>query len=114
MLNTDHHKSNFIRQHIIKEIFKKSYEAINILGIRHDSFLFFDDMLRIKNGRINQNINRFGKGALYGRNEILAIPWTVLNGNQLIDIVNKIKNKEFYSHKDIDGKSCKIRIKNAK
>ena len=113
-MTTDHYKSNFMRQHLIKEIFRNTYSARNILGVKHDSFIFFDDPIRVKNGRINQIINRFGKGSLYCKNEIIPIPWTAVNGNQLIDILNKVRNKEFYSHKDIDGKSCKIRIKNAK
>lgn len=109
---TEHYKSNFIRQHIMRQIFKRSYKAREILGVKHDAFLFFDDMIRIKNGRINQNINRFGKGSLYGKNEILGIAWTAVNGNQLKEVFLKIKNREFHAFKEIDGNSCKIRIKN--
>lgn len=108
---TEHRKSNFIRTHIITKIFEKSYKAREITNVPHNSFLYFDEMIRIKNGRINQNINRFGKGGLHGKNEILPLPWSAFSGSQLYKAHNYIKERKFYINKEIDGKFYKTRIK---
>jgi hypothetical protein len=111
MDKTNHHKSNFIRQHIICKIFEKSYNAREILNIPHNSFIYFDKDIRIKNGKFNLSVNRFGKGGLHGRNEILPIPWSILTGQELLESLFKIKDREFYVNREIDGRSFKTRIK---
>jgi hypothetical protein len=109
--NTEHRKSNFIRTHIITKIFEKSYKAREITQVPHTSFIYFDEMIRIKNGRINQNINRFGKGGLHGKNEITPLAWSTFSGKQLYTALNLIKERKFYINKEIDGRFFKTRIK---
>lgn len=109
--DTKYQKSNFLRTHIITKIFEKSYKAREVVEMPHNSFLFFDKNIRIKNGRINQSINRFGKGGLHGQNEILPLPWSTLTGKQLMDALMMIKQKEFYFKKTLNGKEYKVRLK---
>jgi hypothetical protein len=92
---------NFIRIHLVSQILKNYVE--NCRKFSHDGFFYFND----KVGKIN----RVGKGFLYNEEEVLHLDWRKVKDKELLTILKKIKNKDFFFYKSIDGKFYKTRPK---
>lgn len=111
MVKKRYYNSNFIRTHIITKIFEKAFSARAIADVPHNSFIYFDDIIPIKNGDVNQNVNRFGKGGLHGKNQVIPLAWTLVSGKELYKSLMSINNRRFYILKEIEGQYYKTRIK---
>jgi len=99
---------NFIRIHLIKEIFRYSDEKKKIIGVPGNSFVYFDEP--IDAGRYK--IDRFGKGNFYFKEQVLPVSWTSINGNILLSALNEVKKNKVFVLKQIDNKFYKTRVKN--
>jgi len=95
---------NFIRMHLISQILKNYNE--NCKKFSHDGFLHF-------NSNVGK-INRVGKGFLYNEEEVVFLDWRKIKDKELLYILKKLKNKEFFFYKNIDGKFYKTKPKNVK
>ena len=108
---TTNYRTDDIRKHLINSLSKKSHEIRSRVKIQHNEFIYFDKPINIKNGRCRHKIDRYGRGALYGQNDIFEIPWSLVPGTILIKALNLIKNNEVYFFKKIDNKTYKTRLK---
>lgn len=95
---------NYIRLHLISQILKNYNE--NCKRFSHDGFFYFNDKVG--------NIDRLGKGFLYNEEEILNLDWRKIKDKELLIILKKIKNKEFYFYKQIEDRFYKTKPKNVK
>ena len=93
---------NFIKVHLISKI-AKNYRQMRT-SFSHDGFFFFNEKV--------SDINRIGKGLLYKEEVITPEDWRKIKGKDLIKILNQIKNREFYFHKEVNGRFYKTRPKN--
>jgi hypothetical protein len=100
-------KSNFIRTHLITMIFKKSSEKRKICKVPEPSFLYFDEPIQTNHFKID----RFGKGSLFFKDQILPIDWNSVNGSYLLEAYQKIKTNQFHVLKEVDGRFYKTRLK---
>ena len=91
---------NFIRTHLVSQILKNYNE--NCRKFSHDGFFYFND----KVGKIN----RVGKGFLY----VIHLDWRKVKDKELLTVFKKVKNKDFFFYKNIDGKFYKTRPKHVK
>ena len=98
---------NFIKQHIITKIDSEIKKKQSIL--KHDGFYYFDHP--IVDG-FKKKINRFNRWNPYRKEDILPSTWYALEGKALMEILQRIKNNEFYIYKKIEGRDCKTRVKN--
>ena len=100
-------KSNFIRLHLIKEIFQRSSEKKKICQVPDNAFIYFDDPIQTT----MYKITRFGKGNFFFEEQVLPIDWTSIDGNILLKAVELIKTNKFFVLKDVEGKFFKTRPK---
>ena len=103
-------KSNFIRIHLIKEIFRYTDEKKKIIGVPGNSFVYFDEPICA--GRYK--IDRFGKGNFYFTDQVLPVSWASINGAILLSALKEVKNNKVFVLKQIDNKYFRTRVKNAK
>jgi hypothetical protein len=101
---------NFIRIHLIKEIFRYSDEKKKITGVPGNSFVYFD--VPIDAGFYK--VDRFGKGNFYFKEQVLPLSWSSINGSLLLKALNELKKNNVFVLKQIDNKFYKTRVKNAK
>jgi len=92
---------NFIRIHLTSQILKNYNE--NCKRFSHNGFFYFNDSVGI--------INRIGKGFLYNREEVINLDWRKIRDEELLEVYKKMKNKEFFFFKELDGKFYKTRPK---
>lgn len=95
---------NFIKVHLISKIVK-NYREIKT-NFSHDGFFFFNTKVG--------DINRIGKGFLYKEDLIMPEDWRNIKGSDLLKILKRIEKKEFYFHKEINGRFYKTRPRNVK
>jgi hypothetical protein len=100
-------KFNFIRLHLIKEIFQRSSEKKKICQVPENSFIYFDEPIQTTHFKIN----RFGKGNFFFEEQVLPIDWTSIDGIILLKAVELIKTNKFFVLKDVDGKFYKAKPK---
>lgn len=105
-----HQKSNFIRMHLIKEIFQRCDRTKNICRVPGNSFVYFDEPIQTSIYRIN----RFGKGSFFFEEQVLPIDWMSIDGKILLKALDGIKKNKVFVLKDIDGRPSKTRIKNVR
>lgn len=98
----------FISRHLVNNIESQIKEKMKILN--HSNFLYFDESIKDSKKIINR-VNLFSP---FGKEEIVATSWYLLDPKTLVEIYNKLKNNKFYIYKTIDGKSHKVRIKDRK
>jgi hypothetical protein len=103
-------KSNFIRMHLIKEIFQRSDRTKKICNVPGNSFVYFDEPIQTT----TYKINRFGKGSFFFEEQVLPISWGSIDGKILLKALDEIKKNKVFVLKDMDGRPCKTRIKNAR
>jgi hypothetical protein len=104
-------KSNFIKKHLIEEVFRVYNEKRKICDVPANSYLFFDTPIEpIPNS--TDRINRFGRGNFYYKDKVLPIPWGDLNGKLLIRALNELKSNRVYFLKQVNNTQfCKTRVK---
>jgi hypothetical protein len=100
-------KSNFIRTHLIKEIFQRSSEKKKICQVPENTFIYFDEPIQTTHFRIN----RFGKGNFFFEEQVLPIDWSSIDGKILLKAVEEIKTNRFFVLKDVGGRFYKTRPK---
>ena len=98
-------KSNFIRTHLIKEIFQISSEKKKICQVPDSTFIYFDEPIQTS----SYKINRFGKGSFFFTEQVLPVDWGSIDGKILLKAVRQIKTNRFFILKDIGGISYKTR-----
>ena len=81
-------KSNFIRMHLIKEIFQRSSEKKKICQVPENAFIYFDEPIQTT----MYKINRFGKGSFFLSEQVLPIDWGSIDGKILLKALEHIKN----------------------
>ena len=102
-VNIDTHKkdnsvrSNFIRTHLMKEIFHYTDAKKKIIGVPGNSFVYFDEP--IESG--SYKIDRFGKGNFYLTDQVLPVSWSSISGKILLSAYNKIKSNKVFILKNI-------------
>lgn len=96
---------NFIRKHIISSI-QNLYEANRQFA--SGGFIYFDEHIDIPSGR---KINRINGQNAYCHEEIVPMAWNAVSGKGLQEIKESLKEGRFYSYRNIEGKSYKIRKK---
>jgi len=100
-------KSNFIRTHLIKEIFQRSSEKKKICQVPDNAFIYFDEPIQTT----MYKINRFGKGSFFFSEQVLPIDWGSIDGEILLKALEHIKTNKFFVLKDVEGKFYKTRPK---
>lgn len=100
-------KSNFIRTHLIKEIFQRSSEKKKICQVPENAFIYFDEPIQTT----MYKINRFGKGSFFFSEQVLPIDWGSIDGKILLKALEHIKTNKFFVLKDVEGKFYKTRPK---
>lgn len=101
-------KSNIIRTHLIKKIFEISSNVRKITDVPEGSFVYFEEP--IKSG--SNEIDRFGRGSLYLKNQILPISWPSINGADLMNVFKTLKRNKVYVLKIVGDTTFKSRVKN--
>ena len=79
---------NFLTAHILNKISEKTIKIMNETGIT--GFIFFDKPIR--DGRYL--IDRVNKISPFEYDKVLPISWYVLSNLTIMEIYNKLKNKE--------------------
>lgn len=96
---------NFIRKHIISSI-QGLYEANRQFA--SGGFIYLDEHVELPRGR---KINRINGQYAYCHEEIVPMAWDEIPGKTLGVLKSRIKEGSFYSYRNIEGKSYKIRKK---
>lgn len=105
-------KRDFISEHIISKIKKMITEKKKILG--ECSWLYFDENIKPTSNKSRlwfKEINRINLYNVYQTEGLLPVSWMNITGKELLEIHNKVKENEFYTYKNITGRSHKVRIK---
>lgn len=103
-------KSNFIKKHLIEEVFRVYDTNRKICEVPANSYMFFDRGINpIPNSQ--DSINRFGRGSFYFKEKVVPIPWGNLTGKLLIRLLNEMKENRFYFLKQSDDIFLKTRPK---
>lgn len=101
-------KSNIIRTHLIKRIFEISSKIRKITDVPEGSFVYFEEP--IKSG--THVIDRFGRGSLFLKEQILPISWSSIKGQDLVKVHKTLKENKVYVLKIVGDTTFKSRVKN--
>lgn len=103
-------KSNFIRFHLIQQIFEAAKEKRKACGVLENSFIYFDEPIQFKRGILN----RFGKGSFYPDEQVVPVDWASIDGPTLVKALKQIKENKIFVLKQTDAKLLKFRPKYVK
>ena len=98
-------KTNFIRNHLLREIFKRSLEVKTRLQVPEDSFIYFDELIS------TYKINRFGRGNFYPSEKVVPINWKLIDAKILLEAFDKIRENKIFVIKNADGNPYRARLK---
>lgn len=108
--NTNNTKSNFIKKHLIGEVFRIYEQKRKICDVPANSYLFFDNPVEPIPNSTNR-INRFGRGSFFYKDQILPIAWGNMSGKLLIRTLDEMKSNRVYFLKQFDKQFLKTRVK---
>lgn len=100
-------KASFIRLHLIKFVFEQTDKIKKIVGVPANSFIYFDNPIKTTHFQID----RFGKGSFFFKNQVLPIDWKSIDGKILIEAFKEIKQNKVFVLKQIDNRFYKTRVK---
>lgn len=94
----------FIKEHLLNIIDDK---VENIFyKTKHDGFIYFDEPIVDE----KYTIDRVSRLSPFKFDEIVPINWQNLRGSTLLKIYKKIKKKELYISRNINGVNYKFKI----
>lgn len=99
---------NFIRMHLIKKIFVKFNREKETFNLDDHAFIYFEPNIEIG----KTAIDRFGKGNFYIKDQILPLGFDKVTSPVLVKAFKKLKLKQFFFYKEIEGKFQKVKPKN--
>ena len=82
--------TSFIHDSLVKQITDKSLDILKSNGKKK---LFFNEKVPAGSGWFTVGVNDFG--FVFMKDEI-SISWSLVSGQNLIKILNQIKNNEYY------------------
>lgn len=107
VVNFKSKKRDFIRTHLISKVFEISNQKFKKTGVPVNSFIYFDKPIKCK----HYEVDRFGKGNFYFKNQILPVSWSSVDYNILYNSFDQLRTNRVYVYRNIDGKSYKARSK---
>jgi hypothetical protein len=107
VVNMKSKKKDFIRTHLISKVFQLTNDKMKKTGVPVNSFVYFDNPIKCK----MYDVDRFGKGNFYFKNQILPLSWSSIDYNILGNAFDQLKSNKVYVYRNINGKIYKTRSK---